>query len=234
MKIANGIEMLEITATVMGNTNTIYPTLLWDEQNTILVDTGYPGQLPIIIEAMENAGVSFRKLNKIILTHQDLDHIGSLPDIIHESPQKVEVLAHELEKPFIQGDKRLLKLPKDTSHIPEGLRAVFEHPPAAQVDGIIKDGDELPYAGGLIVIDTPGHTPGHISLYHKPSRTLIAGDALVAKDHQLYGPAREHTLDMDTAIQSLKTFTHYDIENVICYHGGLCGTNMNKRIKELA
>jgi glyoxylase-like metal-dependent hydrolase (beta-lactamase superfamily II) len=52
------------------------------------------------------------------------------------------------------------------------------------------------------VINTPGHTPGHISLYHKPSKTLIAGDAMRVMDGQLLGPAPEQTLDVDTAIKS--------------------------------
>jgi hypothetical protein len=44
MQVANGIEMLEISATIMGKANVIYPTLIWDEALVILVDTGYPGQ----------------------------------------------------------------------------------------------------------------------------------------------------------------------------------------------
>src|ERR1700730_3927177 len=110
MKLANGVEMLEISATIMGKIDVIYPTLLWDEDMVILVDTGYPGQMPLFREAIQNAGVPFEKLSKVIITHQDLDHIGSLPVILTESPHNVEVLANEEEKPFIQGEKRILKI----------------------------------------------------------------------------------------------------------------------------
>jgi glyoxylase-like metal-dependent hydrolase (beta-lactamase superfamily II) len=96
MRVANGIEMLEISATVMGKIETIHPTLIWDKDTAILVDTGFPGQLSKIREAMEKAKVPFNKLNKIILTHQDIDHIGSLPDILDESTQRIEVLASQL------------------------------------------------------------------------------------------------------------------------------------------
>ena len=46
------------------------------------------------------------------------------------------------------------------------------------VDRIVEDGEELPFCGGITVIHTPGHTPGHICLYIGQNKTLIAGDAL--------------------------------------------------------
>lgn len=112
MQVANGIEMLEISAIIIGKVDVIHPTLIWDEDMVILVDTGYPGQLPLFREAMEKARVPFDKLTKVIVTHQDLDHIGSLPTILNESPQRIEVLANEVEKPHIQGhaNQRIAKL----------------------------------------------------------------------------------------------------------------------------
>ncbi|MFD0675504.1 MULTISPECIES: MBL fold metallo-hydrolase [unclassified Paenibacillus] len=247
MQIANGVEMLEISATVMGKMDVIHPTLIWDEDTAVLVDTGFPGQMPLIIEAMEKAGVPFKKLNKIIMSHQDLDHIGSLPAILQESSQKIEVLANEVEKPYIQGDKRQVKITPEAitqalqslpPNVPEewrtAFKAVLENPPKASVDRTIEDGEELPYNGGIIVINTPGHTPGHISLYHKSSKTLIAADALVIVDGELHGSLPQNTYDLNLAALSIKKLTDYDIESVICYHGGLYKGNANRRIAELA
>ncbi|MDN4593890.1 MBL fold metallo-hydrolase [Polycladomyces subterraneus] len=241
MQVAKGLEMLGITANVVGAQMTIHPALIWDEDTVILVDAGFPGQLPQFREAMEAAGVPFEKLNKVFLTHQDIDHIGCLPDLLHASPQKVEVLASEWEKPYIQGEKPLIKIEKAIARLNdlpqehrEGLKRVFENPPKAPVDRTVSDGEELPFCGGITVIHTPGHTPGHISLYHQPSKTLIAGDALAVVDGQLVGPVPQYTLDMDVAIQSLKKLAQYDIEAVICYHGGLYRENVNRRIAELA
>ncbi|NOU97250.1 MBL fold metallo-hydrolase [Paenibacillus sp. LMG 31456] len=247
MHIASGIEMLEISATVMGKPDVIHPTLIWDEDTAVLVDTGYPGQMLPIIEAMEKAGVPFGKLNKIIMTHQDLDHIGSLPAIIQESPNKIEVLANEVEQPYIQGEKRLVKITPEAiakalqslpPEVPEEWRKAFqsvlENPPKAGVDRTISDGEELPYCGGITVINTPGHTPGHLSLYHKSSKTLIAADALVIVDGELLGSQPQYTYDLNLAAMSIKKLTHYDIESIICYHGGLYKGNANQRIAELA
>lgn len=247
MRIANGLEMLEISANRFGNISIIHPTLIWDEDTVILVDTGYSNQLSQFQEAMVGVGVPFERLNKIVITHQDLDHIGGLPTILSAASQKVEVLANEVEKPYIQGDKRLVKLTPEVmanldSFIPAGVpeeqrkafKATFENPPKAPVDRVVRDGEELPYCGGIIVINTPGHTPGHISLYHKQSKTLIAGDAMVVDSGQLLASRPQFTFDMKLALQSLEKLAQYDIETVICYHGGLYQDQVNQRIAELA
>ncbi|MFD0787413.1 MBL fold metallo-hydrolase, partial [Micromonospora azadirachtae] len=50
--------------------------------------------------------------------------------------------------------------------------------PAVDVAAPLADGDVLPVGGGLRVVHTPGHSPGHVSLLHEPTRVLITGDAL--------------------------------------------------------
>jgi glyoxylase-like metal-dependent hydrolase (beta-lactamase superfamily II) len=111
--------------------------------------------------------------------------------MIGEVGQGVEVLASEVEKPYIQGEQRLVKLtpeaieravaalpPEAPEEQRKAFRAALEHPPQAKVNRVLADGEELPCCGGVTVIATPGHTPGHICLYHRGTRTLIAGDAL--------------------------------------------------------
>ena len=227
----------------MGRQMTIYPTLIWDEDVMILVDAGFPGLEQQIQEAIEKAGVSFDRLNKVILTHQDIDHVGSLPEILAKSKHKIDVLAHEIEKPYIEGDKPLIKSDparraKLFESMPEEqrkrLEAVFSNPPKAKVDITFGDGEELEYCGGIIIIATPGHTPGHICLYHKQSKTLVTGDALSVTDGQLSGPNPLATFDIDEANKSLKKLARYDIENVICYHGGVFRENAQQRILQLA
>jgi len=88
-------------------------------------------------------------------------------------------------------------------------------------------------SGGITVIYTPGHTPGHISLHLKQSKTLITGDALFVDGGLLVPAPRYINFDKDLAMKSLEKFTRYDIEAVICYHGGVYTSNANQRIAGL-
>jgi glyoxylase-like metal-dependent hydrolase (beta-lactamase superfamily II) len=192
---------------------------------------------------MARAGVPFDRLDKVIVTHQDIDHIGSLPDIVRESSHKVEVLSHEEERPYIEGrkplikmnqerlSKRLVTLPKEQRQRAEAL---FANPPKASVSTVVADEEVLPYCGGITVVFTPGHTPGHICLYLNQSKILVSGDALVVTDGELRGPNPQSAYDIDTALKSLKKLTQYDVETVICYHGGVYKDSANKRLAELA
>ncbi|MEE6452325.1 MBL fold metallo-hydrolase [Gottfriedia acidiceleris] len=243
MKIAKGIETIELEMNFTGQINIINPTILWDEQEVILVDTGIPGQTEEIREAIEKSGLEFNKLSKIILTHQDIDHIGSLAELLKTADQEIEVLAHKEDKPYIEGDKALIKvnperIAKMIESVPEEIgkkiKAIYDTSLNAKVNSTLTDEEVLPYAGGITVIYTPGHTPGHICLYHQQSKTLIAGDAVVAADGVIMGPNPNATPDMETALMSIKKLTKYDIETIICYHGGIVNENVNEQLLALA
>lgn len=245
MNVTAGVETIEIATNFRGRPEVYHLTMIWDNDEAVLVDTGVPYQLSVIKEAMARAGIPFDKLSKIIITHHDLDHIGGLPELLNDFPQKVEVLATEEEKPYIQGDLKLLKItPEFVSQINALIPAetpaerrkailhVIENPPTAKVDQTIADGDEIPVLGGIVIIHTPGHTPGHISLYLKQSKTLIAGDAFMIEEGRFVDP--DNCVDTDLAKKSLKRLLPYDIQTVICYHGGISKDNVNQRILDLA
>ncbi|MDR3600873.1 MAG: MBL fold metallo-hydrolase [Desulfosporosinus sp.] len=243
MKIADNLEMLELHMKVMGVERIVYPTLMWDDDNIILVDTGIPSSLEMIKKQTETAGVSFAKLNKIIATQQDIDHIAGIKGILSENPE-VMVLAHEEDKPYIQGEKKVKRLNSKfmdrIKDLPEEERSrivdMFENS-SVKVNSTLSDGEVLPYCGGITVIHTPGHTPGHICLYHQMSKTLIAGDAMNILHGQLVGPNEdpmsEDGVKANDAIDSLKKFKDYDIVSIITYHGGLFNDKPNERIKEV-
>lgn len=242
MKIANGVEMLEIQAEGLRGRTYLNPTLVWDEETAILIDCGMPGMGGDIEAAISEAGVSFDKLQTLILTHQDLDHIGSASEVLRHASGAIEVCAHDLDKPYIEGSLPLIKTTPDKmakvlEALPEEMRRKelekFSNPPKVKVDKILRDGEELPYCGGIQIIHTPGHTDGHLSLYLKASKTLVAADAMIIWEGVLRGPVQQNTLDMDTAIRSLEKFLAFDIESVICYHGGLWRGDVKRRLHEI-
>jgi glyoxylase-like metal-dependent hydrolase (beta-lactamase superfamily II) len=242
MNIAEGIDMLELEMSVLGRTSLIYPALLYDESNAVLVDTGTPGLLKAFQTEFAKANVPFDNLTAVILTHQDIDHIGSIQDILQAVERPLDIYAHSVERPYIEGDKPLIKMTPEriarmTAQLPEEARrrmeAVLLHPPKAKVTRTVADGDHLPLFGGIDVIFTPGHTPGHISLYHRSSKTLIVGDAAVSQDGTVQGPNPQATPDMPTALESLKKFANFDIDKAIFYHGGLCDSRINEQFRQI-
>lgn len=234
--------MLELEMNMMGNRGTINPTLFYDDRHAILVDAGMPGHLEAIKAAMEKAGVPFGTLSAVIFTHQDIDHIGSIQEVLKAVGKPIDVYAHAVEKPYIEGDKEPIKMTRERvaqmlERFPEDMRkeieAIFLNPPTAKVTKTVSDGEVLPFFGGIQVIHTPGHTPGHICLYHQVTRTLITGDATVSQDGKILGPNPPATYDMAQALESHKKFAAFDVEKVICYHGGLCDDHVNEQFREL-
>ncbi|GLX65817.1 MBL fold metallo-hydrolase [Paenibacillus glycanilyticus] len=213
-----GIKTIQLT--MANRNNPFYLTVLWDAQDIVLVDAGLPDQMELIRAAFQEAGIPFEKLTKILISHQDSDHIGSLPDLVQAFGDRVQVLAHETAVPYLAGalplhkSKKLVRTP-------------------VKVDVALQDGDILPFAGGIRVVFTPGHTPDHTSFYHIPSKTLIAGDALRAQDGILQSYSPIYTSDQVTALQSIAKFQVLDLSKIIAYHGGECMDNLYDRLQAI-
>jgi glyoxylase-like metal-dependent hydrolase (beta-lactamase superfamily II) len=208
-------------------------TLVVDAANgPTLIDTGLPGQQDAIGTALAEAGVQVQDLKRIILTHQDIDHVGALHSLVQASGARV--LAHELEAPFIDGSEQpRFAVPEVLARQPQ-LRQVVERFQPTPVDEALRDGARLDVAGGVRVIFTPGHTVGHICLYLERTRTLVAGDALTAGDGRLLGPNPNATQDLPTASRSVRKLAELDADTIVCYHGGVVGDDASGQLRRLA
>lgn len=248
MRIASGVEMLELSAELMNGPGTLCPALIWDEQNAVLVDAGLPGMAGQFLEAVRAAGVAPQRINAIIITHHDLDHIGSLGELQQTLKRHVEVLSHPEEVPYIQGERPPIKMtPKMMEQMQEQMRDLPEERRQAmrtmmesmksqkyKVDRTVEDGEILPYCGGIQIIHTPGHTPGHICLYHRATRTLIAGDSLFVDGGKLAPAPAFINADTPMALSSLKKLLRCDVASIIAYHGGIFQDSPNERLAEIA
>jgi glyoxylase-like metal-dependent hydrolase (beta-lactamase superfamily II) len=232
MRVANGVYVLPIPRTPQEPENFLNLTLIVDEQNgNTLVDAGLPGQAEAIGAALLEAGTGVRDLRRIIFTHQDLDHVGSGAALLRQSGARV--LAHSADAPHIDGSLRLLKPSPEILEQRPQMREALERLEPVRVDEHLEDNARLDLAGGTRVISTPGHTPGHISLYLERSKVLIAGDALRAERGSLNGPNPSMTLDMRAALQSLRTLADLDIDTIVCYHGGVVSEDANGQLQRV-
>ena len=224
MKITGNIAMLELERP----NGAIYPALVWDENSLVLIDAGFPGQTDALVGAIEAEGFRAEDITHIILTHQDIDHIGCLPDILRLAPS-AQVIAHAEEAPYIDGRKTPIKLaaleaaydslPEAMQQFRATLRDGFANRRVA-VGQTVENGTVLPIGGGIEVVHTPGHTPGHIALYLRQGKIMVAGDAANIKNDRITGPNPQHTQDMAQGLESLEKLKAYFCRGVIAYHCG--------------
>ena len=141
-----------------------------------LVDCGLKRAPARIVAGLADIGKHPWDVTRIILTHAHPDHAGGARAML-DATGVAGVDSHESDAEFI---RRGSAPPLDTSTT---TGRIFERLPTSGFDPIpvaseLKDGDLIPVAGGIRVVHTPGHTPGHVSLLHEPSGVLITGDSI--------------------------------------------------------
>jgi glyoxylase-like metal-dependent hydrolase (beta-lactamase superfamily II) len=138
-----------------------------------LVDVGWAGAADIVLGALNALGRTTSDIKHIVVTHAHPDHVRGLAKIRRHC--KARVLIHSADVAWLQ----LGRVPGGgrQSWVGTALDKVpVMHWESIDPDGTLEDGDII---GGLRVIHTPGHTPGHIALLHEPTKTLLTGDAVL-------------------------------------------------------
>ena len=164
-KLAPGVYRVD----ALGVKYAISVFLIAERDGWTLIDTGLPGSVPRIKEALGALGGDAGTLKRIYLTHHHSDHIRGLAGMAEWAPA-AEIIAPEREAPIINGDQ-----PPDRSENPI-LRAMTERQqvPTHPVARTVREGDTI---AGFRVIATPGHSLGHCSLLHEGHRLLLTIDA---------------------------------------------------------
>lgn len=212
----------------------------------VLIDAGMPKSADEIISVVEERYGSKSRPKAIILTHGHFDHVGGIIELIER--WDVPVYAHTLEIPFLSGKQNY---PKPDPTVNNGLVAkmspIFPNE-AINLGGNLKvlpsDGS-VPFMAGFRWIHTPGHSPGHISLFREKDKVLIAGDAFVTvKQESLYkvitqtkeisGPPQYFTTDWLAARASIEKLAILKPSVAITGHGlPMKGEELTSNLKKL-
>ncbi|MCU0446288.1 MAG: MBL fold metallo-hydrolase [Microscillaceae bacterium] len=236
------VHTLEIAYEIAQNLDFIYPTLLECESELFLVDCGYAGFMPKIEKSANIMGLNLANLTGLILTHHDIDHVAAASEIKQAYPQ-IKIYASAIEASFISGQTKsprlrqaealLLTLPPEQKAWGEEFVASLEAIKPVAIDELLPEDADFAVLPDLQIIATPGHTPGHISLYSPANKILLAADALVIENEQLRLANPEYILDLSQAIESVKKLQNLAIETVICYHGGIMQGNIAQQLSNL-
>jgi glyoxylase-like metal-dependent hydrolase (beta-lactamase superfamily II) len=213
----------------------------------VLVDAGIQGSAQRIIDMAESIFGAGTKPLAIILTHAHSDHTGALEDLLEH--WNVPVYAHELEIPYLTG---MSSYPPPDPTVGEGLMSlmsVFFRRQPLNISGNVKiiDMEEgIPELPEWRVIHTPGHSPGHISLFLPLNTTLIAGDAFVTTKAEsavhvlsnikkLSSPPRYFTTDWVAAEASVKVLSYLEPRIAATGHGPVMrGRELQQELRYLA
>ena len=135
-----------------------------EEDQLTLIDAGLPNSYKGIVKLIKECK---KPLTNIVLTHGHGDHVGALERLKKSFPNAVVSISVR-DNRLLRGDTSLDKDEPKTQikgGIPKGLKVV--------PDLLLREGDRV---GSLEVYETPGHTPGSISLFDTKNHGIIAGD----------------------------------------------------------
>lgn len=194
--------------------------MIEDPDGLTLIDTALPFAPGRILKQISGLGYAPVDVKRIVITHAHPDHIGGLHALQQETG--AEVWASALEKRVITDG---LPVPVPDKANLKGIARFLPTPkasfPSTPVTRILSDGDVLEEVmGGLQVIATPGHAPGHLAFWQPEQKILICGDVMMSMwPRHLTKPLRMVTVDMEEDIRSIKKLAKLDAQVLCLGHG---------------
>lgn len=141
-----------------------------------LVDAGLPWHADDIATAISDAGYAVSDVERVLLTHYDLDHVGGLPNL---KGLDATVYAGERDAGLVAGREKPSVFDRKGAF--QRLTGLLATPPSAHVEPVA-DGDRL---GSVTVYHTPGHTPGHVAYVSEKLDVAFLGDLVRESDGRL-------------------------------------------------
>lgn len=193
--------------------------LLDDGHGLTLVDTLFESSAQVILAEIKALGGAVTDLKRIVMTHAHRSHLGGLARL--KQLTGAPVYAHEWEAGIIMGERKAPRVrwrpmaPLAAYPYQLGLNLRLDQHHVCPVDHVLADGQEV---GPLVVVHTPGHTPGHLAFYWPERGLMITGD-IVATWPDLSPGWPAFTLDPQQHRASVRRMTGFKPTILAVGHG---------------
>ena len=201
--------------------------LVIGEDEMLAIDTGMPGNAKRIAAYVDGLGKNLSDIKFIILTHADIDHVGSAAELKRMTGAKLVI--HADDAPILRGKQSFKTLRGPLGFIfKPAMRLIRYHP--AEPDIILGADSEIE---GFRIIHVPGHTNGSICVY-KPGKVIFVGDALKSDfSGNPKPPSRMASLDEAKARASLIAISALDFDTLLPGHGAPIVSNASQKLKNM-
>jgi hydroxyacylglutathione hydrolase len=201
--------------------------LVIDKGEMLVIDTGMPGNAKRIVAYVEGLGKNVSNIKLIILTHADIDHIGSAAELKRMTGARLAI--HADDAPVLRGKQNFKTMRGPLGFIFKlAMRLIRYYP--AEPDVILSADSEI---AGYRIIHVPGHTNGSICIY-KSGKVIFVGDALKSDSSgNPKPPSRMASLDEAKARASLIAISALDFDILLPGHGAPVVSSASQKLKNI-
>lgn len=219
-RVAPGVYLLEVSWPEPIGAN----AYLVDDGDVTLVDAGLPVPRRSLAGELGDAGYDPTDVDRVLLTHYDIDHVGGLCRLgldvpVYLGADDVRLVQRSWSPPW--------RHHKGVFH--RCIRRLF---PLDSVDVTpIEDGDRV---GGFRAVHTPGHNPGHVVFLHEETDAALLGDLVWVSDGRFVAPPWLDSYDTDRMAESIARVAEESFEHACVGHGRPLSPDADDALRDLA